>query len=118
MIILLGSVALPLTNGFVGEFLLLHGVFTYNNYLGLAAGFTIIFGAVYMLRMFQKSMFGPTSSRTETFSDLTASESWVFIPLVLFVFWIGIYPHTFLKVTEPAVVNLMKYIGTSTVSMK
>lgn len=118
MVMLLGSVALPLTNGFVGEFLLLHGVFTYNHYLGLAAGFTIIFGAVYMLRMFQKSMFGPTSSRTESFADLTSSESWVFIPLVVMVFWIGIYPHTFLKVTEPAVANLMKYIGTTAVSLK
>lgn len=118
MIMLLGSVALPLTNGFIGEFLLLHGVYTYNHYLGLAAGFTIIFGAVYMLRMFQKSMFGPMSSRTESFADLTSSESWVFIPLVVLVFWIGIYPHTFLKVTEPAVVNLMKYIGTTAVSMK
>lgn len=118
MIMLLGSVALPLTNGFIGEFLLLHGVFTYNNYLGLAAGFTIIFGAVYMLRMFQKSMFGATSSRSESFADLTGSESWVFVPLVFMVFWIGIYPHSFLKVTEPAVANLMKYIGTTAVSMK
>ena len=118
MIMLLGSVALPLTNGFVGEFLLLHGVFTYNHYLGLAAGFTIIFGAVYMLRMFQKSMFGPTSARTESFADLTNSESWVFIPLVVMVFWMGVYPHTFLKITEPAVANLMKYIGTTAVSMK
>ncbi|WP_080059302.1 complex I subunit 4 family protein [Spirosoma aerolatum] len=118
MIMLLGSVALPLTNGFVGEFLLLHGVFTYNHYLGLAAGFTIIFGAVYMLRLFQKSMFGPTTSRTDTFADLTSSESWVFIPLVVMVFWIGVYPNTFLKLTEPAVANLMKYIGTTAVSMK
>ena len=118
MIMLLGSVALPLTNGFIGEFLLLHGVFTYNHYLGLAAGFTIIFGAVYMLRMFQKSMFGATSQRTGTFSDLTLSESFVFIPLVVMVFWMGIYPKTFLKITEPAVVNLMKYIGTTAVSMK
>ena len=118
MIMLLGSVALPLTNGFIGEFLLLHGVFTYNHYLGLAAGFTIIFGAVYMLRMFQKSMFGPVTSRTQSFADLTPSESWVFIPLVVMVFWIGIYPHTFLKVTEPAVANLMKYIGTTTISLK
>ncbi|GAB2605111.1 complex I subunit 4 family protein [Spirosoma areae] len=118
MIMLLGSVALPLTNGFIGEFLLLHGVFTYNHYLGLAAGFTIIFGAVYMLRMFQKSMFGTTTSRSESFADLTTSESWVFIPLVIMVFWIGIYPHTFLKMTEPAVANLMKYIGTTAVSMK
>lgn len=118
MIMLLGSVALPLTNGFIGEFLLLHGVFTFNHYLGLAAGFTIIFGAVYMLRMFQKSMFGPTSLRTGTFADLTSSESWVFVPLVVMVFWMGIYPHTFLKVTEPAVASLMKYIGTTAVSMK
>jgi NADH-quinone oxidoreductase subunit M len=118
MIMLLGSVALPLTNGFVGEFLLLHGVFSYNHYLGLAAGFTIIFGAVYMLRMFQKSMFGPVSTRTESFADLTSSENLVFIPLVIMVFWIGIYPHTFLRVTEPAVASLMKYVGTTAVSMK
>ena len=118
MIMLLGSVALPLTNGFIGEFLLLHGVFTYNHYLGLAAGFTIIFGAVYMLRMFQKSMFGATSQRTGTFADLTLSESLVFIPLVVMVFWMGIYRNTFLKLTEPAVVNLMKYVGTATVSLK
>lgn len=118
MILLLGSVALPLTNGFVGEFLLLHGVFTYNHYLGLAAGFTIIFGAVYMLRMFQKSMFGTPAGSTESVTDLTATESWVFVPLVIMVFWMGVYPDTFLKVTEPAVVNLMKYIGTTAVSMK
>ncbi len=118
MVMLLGTVALPLTNGFIGEFLLLHGVFTYNHYLGLAAGFTIIFGAVYTLRMFQKSMFGPTSLRTGTFADLTGSESWGFVPFVIRGFWIGIYPHTFLKVTEPAVANLMKYIGTTAVSMK
>ncbi|GAB4000409.1 NADH-quinone oxidoreductase subunit M [Spirosoma daeguense] len=118
LIMLLGSVALPLTNGFVGEFLLLHGVYTYNPYLGLAAGFTIIFGAVYMLRLFQKSMFGATSSRTESFADLTTSETWVLIPLAVLVFWIGVYPHSFLKLTEPAVVNLMKYVGTTAVSMK
>ncbi len=118
MILLLGSVALPLTNGFIGEFLLLHGVYTYNNYIGLAAGFTIIFGSVYMLRLFQKSMFGPTTARTTAFADLTLSESLVFVPLVIMVFWMGIYPQTFLKLTEPAVVNLMKYIGTTTVSFK
>ena len=118
MIMLLGSVALPLTNGFIGEFLLLHGVFTYNHYLGLAAGFTIIFGAVYMLRMFQKSMFGMPSARTESVADLSSTESLVFIPLVILIFWIGIYPQTFLKVTEPSVVSIMKYIGTTAVSLK
>ena len=110
MILLLGSVALPLTNGFVGEFLLLNGVFAYNNWLGAVAGLTIILGAVYMLRMFQKSMFGPTSARTETFDDLSGAESWVLLPLAVMVFWIGIYPNSFLKVTEPAVMNLLQYV--------
>jgi NADH-quinone oxidoreductase subunit M len=74
MILLLGSVALPLTNGFVGEFLLLSSVFQYNGWLGAMAGLTIILGSVYMLRLFQKSMFGPKSKWVEGFQDLTASE--------------------------------------------
>ena len=110
MILLLGSVALPLTNGFVGEFLLLSGVFAYNNWLGAIAGLTIILGAVYMLRMFQKSMFGPTSGRTETFADLSGTESWVLLPLAVMVFWIGMHPNSFLKLTEPAVMNLLQYL--------
>ncbi len=110
MIILLGSVALPLTNGFVGEFLLLAGVYAYNHYLGLAAGLTIIFGAVYMLRMYQKSMFGMTNARTEAVADLSGSESYTLLVLCVFVFWMGIYPASFLKLTEPAVANLLQYI--------
>lgn len=110
MIILLGSVALPLTNGFVGEFLLLAGVYAYNHYLGLAAGLTIIFGAVYMLRMYQKSMFGPATARTENVPDLSGSESYTLLILCVFVFWMGLYPASFLKLTEPAVANLLQYI--------
>jgi NADH-quinone oxidoreductase subunit M len=109
MIIMLGSVALPLTNGFVGEFLLLKGVFDYNNYLGAFAGLTIILGAVYMLRMFQKTMFGTPSPSTQGFADLTGSEVWVLVPLVFFVFWMGLYPASFLKLTEPAVTNLLRF---------
>lgn len=110
MIILLGSVALPLTNGFVGEFLLLAGVYAYNHYIGLLAGLTIIFGAVYMLRMYQKSMFGPTSARTQHVPDLSGSESYVLAALCFFVFWMGLYPASFLKLTQPAVANLLQYI--------
>ncbi|WP_234736197.1 complex I subunit 4 family protein [Tellurirhabdus bombi] len=111
MILLLGSVALPLTNGFVGEFLLLLGVFEYNNVLGAVAGTTIILGAVYMLRLFQKTMFGKKTELTETFTDVSASENWVLIPLCIMVFWIGIVPNTFLKLTEPAVANLLQIIN-------
>jgi NADH-quinone oxidoreductase subunit M len=54
LIILLGTVALPLTNGFIGEFLLLMGIYNYSIYYSVAAGLTIILGAVYMLRMYQR----------------------------------------------------------------
>jgi len=110
MILLLGSVALPLTNGFVGEFLLLEGVFEYNNVLGAVAGLTIILGAVYMLRLFQKTMFGKVTDVTEGFHDVSGSESWVFIPLCFMVFWIGMVPNSFLKLTGPAVDNLLQFV--------
>jgi len=110
MVMLLGSVALPLTSGFVGEFLLLAGVFEYNNWLGAIAGLTIILSAVYLLRMFQKAMFGNTSGFTEHFKELTVSERAVLIPLTIMVFWIGIYPNTFLEMTEPTVNQLLRFI--------
>ena len=110
MILLLGSVALPLTNGFVGEFLLLSSVFHYDAWLGAIAGLTIILGSVYMLRLYQRSMFGPKSNMVNGFSDLTLSESAVLLPLVIMVFWIGIYPNTFLKISEPAVNQLLQII--------
>jgi NADH-quinone oxidoreductase subunit M len=111
MILLLGSVGLPLTNGFVGEFLLLSSVFSFNGWLGAIAGLTLILGSVYMLRMFQMSMFGPKSKWVEGFQDLTFSERAVLLPLVIMVFWIGIYPNTFLNISEPAVKNLLQLVG-------
>jgi NADH-quinone oxidoreductase subunit M len=111
MILLLGSVALPLTNGFVGEFLLISGVFQYNHWFGGVAGLTIILSAVYMLRMFQGVMFGPKSEATKVFADLTINEKAVLIPLVIMVFWIGLFPNTFLSISEPAVGNLLNIIN-------
>ncbi|HEY4652065.1 MAG TPA: proton-conducting transporter membrane subunit, partial [Pontibacter sp.] len=111
LILLMGSIALPLTNGFVGEFLLLSGVYQYNAWFGAVAGLTIILAAVYMLRMFQGVMFGTKSAATEAFTDLTANEKAVLIPLVIMVFWIGLFPNTFLSISEPAVGNLLNIIN-------
>jgi NADH-quinone oxidoreductase subunit M len=110
IILMLGSVAMPLTNGFVGEFLLLKGVYQYNAWAGAIAGLTIILGAVYMLRMVQKSMFGITSKITDGFADLTLSEKVVLFPLSFMVIWLGIAPNMFLKFTEPAVTQLLSII--------
>ncbi len=111
MILLLGTVALPLTNGFVGEFLLLMGVYQSNNWLGAIAGLTIILGAVYMLRMFQRVMFGEQNPVTANFKDLTGTEKAVLIPLVVMVFWIGLHPNTFLSISEPSVNLLLNIIN-------
>lgn len=108
IILMLGSVALPLTNGFVGEFLLLRGVYEYNTWLGAVAGLTIILGAVYMLRMVQKSLFGVRTPLTEHVTDLNLSEKLVLIPLAVLVFAIGLSPNSFLKLTEPAVAALLQ----------
>ncbi|UYZ57694.1 complex I subunit 4 family protein [Hymenobacter latericus] len=111
LVILLGTVALPLTNGFVGEFLLLMGVYQYNPWLGAVAGLTIIFGAVYLLRMFQRVMLGPDSSFSSVIRDLTGAELAVLVPLILMVFWIGLFPGTFLHISEPAVNKLLVLIN-------
>jgi NADH-quinone oxidoreductase subunit M len=108
MIILLGSISLPLTNSFIGEFLLLLGVFEYNGYLAAIAGLTIILGAVYMLWMYQRTMYGEAKAATAGFKDLTRQEIIVLVPIVVIILWIGIYPHLFLGIAEPAVKSILK----------
>jgi NADH-quinone oxidoreductase subunit M len=105
MIIVLGSVAVPLTNGFVGEFMLLKSIFDYWNILGLFAGLTIIYAAVYMLRMYQHGMFGDVS--VSSFSDLKDSEWLVLGILGAFVVGIGFYPDPILSLTEGSVQKLI-----------
>jgi NADH-quinone oxidoreductase subunit M len=107
VVIMLGSVSLPLTSGFVGEFLLLNSVFQYNYILGTIAGLTMILGAVYMLRSFQKTMLGDVNGNTHSFLDLTGNEKLVLYPLVVLIIVIGLYPTPLLKLSEPAVANLI-----------
>ena len=108
LIIVLGSVALPLTNGFIGEFLLLYGVFEYNTWLSVFAGLTIILGAVYMLRMFQNVMSGPVNESLPIFKDLYWNEKVVLISIALLIFIFGLYPAPILELTQPAIDNLLK----------
>ena len=109
-IILLASVALPLTSGFVGEFLLINGIFQYNPIVAGIAGLTIILGAVYMFRAFQKISLGESNNHTIKFNDLNTREKSVLIPLVIMIFWIGIYPDTILNIAGPSVEALQKAI--------
>ncbi|MES2875182.1 MAG: NADH-quinone oxidoreductase subunit M [Bacteroidota bacterium] len=111
LIIVLGTVALPLTNGFVGEFLLLMGVYNYNFYYAAVAGLTIIFGAVYMLRMYQKVMFGATNELTTAFKDIDNTEISVLLILSVLIIGIGVYPQPILHISEAAVTNLLEQVN-------
>lgn len=111
IVILLGSVALPLTSGFVGEFLLINAVFQYNMASGAFAALTMILGAVYMLRSFQMTMLGESNSLTINFPDLDKQEKWVLYPIVIMVILIGIYPAPLLRISEVAVEDLLAIIS-------
>jgi NADH-quinone oxidoreductase subunit M len=110
MVILLANIALPLTNGFIGEFLLLLGIFEYSKLLGAFAGLTIIFGAVYMLRMYQRTALGEANDLTREIPDLTRGEVIILLPLVVMIFWIGINPSMFFHIATPAINEIFAII--------
>jgi NADH-quinone oxidoreductase subunit M len=112
MIITLSSVALPGTNGFIGEFLILLGAWKVNPGLTAAATLGVIFGAVYMLWMFQRVMFGPIQHKeNEKLKDLSLREWTVLAPLVAAVFVMGIFPNFFFEKMEP---SIQRFLAKST----
>ncbi len=112
IVLVLGSIALPLTSGFVGEFLLINAVFQFDAYHGAFAGLTMIFSSVYMLRTFQFTALGEPSPATRVFADLDRQEKWVLYPIVVMVILIGVYPAPLLKLSEAAVDNLLTILST------
>jgi NADH-quinone oxidoreductase subunit M len=107
VIVMLGSVALPLTSGFVGEFLLINSLYQYQAWMGAISGLTIILGAVYMLKTFQRSMSGEVNHTLSGFADLTSHEKLVLYPVVILIVLIGIYPMPLLNISEASVENLL-----------
>jgi NADH-quinone oxidoreductase subunit M len=110
LIVLLGSVALPLTNGFIGEFLLLNGLYQYSAWIAAFAGLSVILGAVYMLRSYQAIMLGETNAVTSTFTSLTGNEKTVLVILCAVIIAVGVYPKPLLDISEPAVTKLVNSI--------
>ena len=108
LIVLLGSVALPLTNGFIGEFLLLNGVYQHNAWMAAFAGLSVILGAVYMLRSYQSVMLGETNSITATFAPLETSEKAVLVIICAAIIVFGVYPKPLLDISGPAADQLIQ----------
>ena len=108
-IMLMASVGLPLTIGFVGEFLSLLGFFAVSPFLTALAGLTIILGAVYMLVLYKKTFFGPiTNPINEKLEDIKGREVVALVPLVMLVVYLGVYPKPILEPVDKSVKQLVQ----------
>ncbi len=108
LIILLGSVALPLTNGFVGEFLLINGVYQFSPIAAAFAGLTVILGAVYMLRSYQQIMLG--ENKDSSFGVLARSEKLILVIICIVIIGLGVYPKPLNDIAEQASKDILMNI--------
>lgn len=110
-IITLSSIAVPLTNGFVGEFLILLGTFKAAPAFAYVAVTGVVLGAVYMLWMFKRVFFGEKGELVKDehhpLHDLSYREIAVMVPLVIMVFWMGVFPNHFLDYSKSSVTHLI-----------
>lgn len=104
LVVMLSSVGLPGLNGFVGEFLILLGAFGRFPVAAILGTTGVILGAVYLLWMFQRVMFGPLANpKNAGLKDLSVREISMFVPLVVLFFVMGLYPKPLLERMEPSV---------------
>jgi NADH-quinone oxidoreductase subunit M len=104
MIVTLSSIGLPPLNGFVHEFLILVGAYQANPWWGVLAATGVVLGAIYMLWMLQRVFFGEvTNEKNRKLKDLTPREVLVFVPIIVMIFWLGVYSKPFVQRMEPSV---------------
>ena len=118
-IMLMAAVGLPLTIGFVGEFLVLLGFYQVSPMMTIIAGSSIILGAVYMLAVFKKSFFGPvTNEENKKLKDLDRRETWSLIPLVAIVIWLGVYPKPVLEPIDNSVKAMLNFMNEKAITQE
>jgi NADH-quinone oxidoreductase subunit M len=111
-IAMFSSAGLPLLNGFIGEFTILQGVFMVNKWWAAAAGSGIVLGAAYLLWLYQRTMLGEvTNEKNRLLPDLNAREWAVFLPLLVLVFWIGIYPKPYFAILDKSVKTIVQRVN-------
>lgn len=97
------NIALPLTNSFVGEFLMFSGLFQYNIWMGVIAGVSIILAAVYTLNMVQKVFYGKIVDATTHAKDINSNVQWILAVLVIIILVLGVYPQPMINLTKDSV---------------
>jgi len=114
MLFMLASVGLPGTGGFVGEFLVLVGLFQVNTWVAALASTGVVLGAAYMLYLYRRIIFGQlTKESLMKIKDMNRREWAVFAPLIVLTLWMGIYPTSFLDFMHVSVENLITQVETA-----
>ena len=112
LVMTMSSIGLPTLNGFIGEILILQGVFVVQKTWAFFAASGIVLGAAYMLWLYQRTMFGTvTNPKNENLPDLTMREFMTFAPLLVLAVWIGLYPKPFLDRLETSVDKVMMRVN-------
>ena len=120
LVVAFANIALPLTNAFVGEFLMFTGIFNstatqFNVWFTVLAGLCIIFAAVYTLNMIRKTFYGETVAATAQATDLKTSEKLALVIVVALIFVFGVYPQPMLDLTESVSKSVIEAV-TNTIS--
>jgi NADH-quinone oxidoreductase subunit M len=108
VIIALANIALPLTNAFVGEFMMFNGLFSYNVWFAVAAGISIILAAVYTLNMVQKVFYGDVNTVTENIKEIGFYEKAALAVIIVAIFLMGLYPQPVLDLTKDVADKLIR----------
>jgi NADH-quinone oxidoreductase subunit M len=104
LVMTMSSIGLPALNGFIGELLILQGVFLASKMWAAFAASGVVLGAAYMLWLYQRTMFGKVENpKNEHLRDLNLRELATFVPLLILAVWIGLYPAPFLRRLETSV---------------
>jgi NADH-quinone oxidoreductase subunit M len=114
MVMMLSSIGMPAIpgNGFVGEFTILMGAFLAQKWWAVLAVTGIVLGAAYMLWLYQRTIFGKLDNpENENLLDLNFREVMTLLPLVVFSFWIGLYPEPFFKILDEPVNRLVAQVN-------
>ena len=112
LIMTMSSIGLPTLNGFIGEFLILQGVFVASKAWAAFAASGVVLGAAYMLYLYQRTMFGKVENpKNERLMDLSNREFATFAPLIVLAVWIGLYPKPFLDRLNMSVQNVVARVN-------
>jgi NADH-quinone oxidoreductase subunit M len=112
LVMTMSSIGLPTLNGFIGELLILQGVFVANKVWAAFAGSGVVLGAAYMLYLYQRTMFGKIENpKNEHLADLSFREFATFAPLIALAIWIGLYPKPILDRLDTSVQHVIARVN-------